>query len=49
MFAPLMGDDTQEVQRIDVVRIDRQDFKVTRLCLRQTPCLMVLQGRAQYA
>ena len=49
MFAPLVGDDTQEVECIDVVRIYRQNFTVSRLRLRQTPCLMVLQGSAQLA
>jgi len=49
MFAPLMGDDTQEVQRVDVLRIDRQHFTVSHLCLRQPPCLMVLQRSVQPA
>src|SRR6267378_8222391 len=49
MFAPLMGDDAQEVQRIDVLRIDCQHFSVGRLRLTQTPCLMVLQGSVELA
>lgn len=49
MFATLMEDDAQEVQRIDVLRIGLQHFSVGRLCLRQMPCLMVLQGGVQLA
>ena len=47
MLATLMEDDAQEMQRIDVLRFDCQHFSVGRLCLGQTPCLMVLQGGVQ--
>ena len=49
MFAPLMGDDAQEVQRIDVLRVDCQHFPVDRLGFRQAPRLMVLQRGVQLA
>jgi hypothetical protein len=49
MLAPLVGDHAQEVECIDVVRIYRQNFTVSRFRFRQTSCLMVLQGSAQLA
>src|SRR6266704_1099608 len=44
MLATLIGDDTQKMQSVDVLRIDRQHFAVSRLGLRQAPHAMVLQG-----
>src|SRR5256885_9339370 len=47
MFAALMEDHAQEMQRIDVLRIDPQHFSVGRPFLRPTPSMMSFPGRPQ--
>ena len=44
MVGPLMGGDTQEVQRIGMSGIDADDLLVQRLGLFQLACLVVLKG-----
>src|SRR5689334_13240600 len=39
-----MRDDAQEVQRIDVLRLDREDLAIDRLGFIETSSLMMLDG-----
>jgi hypothetical protein len=43
----LMGDDSEEVERFDVVWLDRQDLAVERFSFSEAAGLMVLDGQCE--
>jgi hypothetical protein len=48
VLTDLVGDDAEEVQRLDVARIELQDLAIDGLGLRQIAGLMVLQGDLEH-